>query len=199
MAHCHCPHYWNTPSTASLCLHPLFGLHKHSASFNECQWVQYSPHVWTQWRIFASGALPWQIALHQTAPLLPSVTRQQHVMEYWWEDSVSTAILLTSASDVMGQHNKIGGTTCAAALVNRSRCAHVLVSPHNFYTSLAAEFCLQPMGAHLYIVVGNYSLRSGRRALTIPLLQHTIFCRLYNVGILLREWGDLMFPFVRKS
>ena len=38
---CHCHHCWNAPPTASLCSHPLRGLHKHSASGNECQWVQF--------------------------------------------------------------------------------------------------------------------------------------------------------------
>ena len=39
------------------------------------------------------------------APLLPSVTQQQNVVEYWWEDSTSTAISPVSASDHQGQHN----------------------------------------------------------------------------------------------
>jgi len=47
----------------------------------------------------------------QTAPLLPSVAQQQNVMEYCWEGSASTAISPTSASDVVGQHNKIRGDT----------------------------------------------------------------------------------------
>jgi len=34
--------------------------------------------------------------------LLPSVIQQQHVMEYWWEGSTSTAIPPTSTSDVVG-------------------------------------------------------------------------------------------------
>lgn len=34
----HCCHCWNQPSTASQCWHPLFDLHKHSESTNECQW-----------------------------------------------------------------------------------------------------------------------------------------------------------------
>ena len=42
---------------------------------------------------------------HHTAPLLPSVTWQQHVMEYWWEGSASTAIPPTS--DAAGQISKI--------------------------------------------------------------------------------------------
>jgi len=33
----HCCHCWNTPPTASLCSHPLFALHRHSASISECQ------------------------------------------------------------------------------------------------------------------------------------------------------------------
>uniref|UniRef100_A0A669PMI5 Ribose-phosphate pyrophosphokinase 2 n=6 Tax=Galloanserae TaxID=1549675 RepID=A0A669PMI5_PHACC len=37
-------------------------------------------------------------SLRQTAPLPPSVTRQQHVTGYWWEGSASTAVPPTSAS-----------------------------------------------------------------------------------------------------
>jgi len=47
----------------------------------------------------------------QTAPLLLSVTQQKHVMEYWWEDSISSAISPTFVSDVVGQQNKVGGIT----------------------------------------------------------------------------------------
>ena len=55
----------------------------------------------------------------QTAPLLPSVTQQQNVMECWWEGSTSTAIPPPSASDVMGQHNTTGGINFGAALIVR--------------------------------------------------------------------------------
>jgi len=34
---------WNTPPTVSLFSHPLFGLQKHSASIDECQWL-FFPH-----------------------------------------------------------------------------------------------------------------------------------------------------------
>ena len=51
----------------------------------------------------------------QTAPLLPSVTWQQHVTEYLWEGSTSIAIPPTTTSDVM-KHHKIGGTAFEAAL-----------------------------------------------------------------------------------
>jgi len=37
---------------------------------------------------------------YQTAPLLPSVTRQQHTVEYWQEGSTSTAIPPASAYDI---------------------------------------------------------------------------------------------------
>jgi len=51
-------------------------------------------------------------------------------MEYWWEGSTSTAISPTSASGIVGQHNKIGGITFGAAIVFRSHSAanymHVL-------------------------------------------------------------------------
>ena len=73
-----------------------------------CQWVQFFPHGKIQWCTLASSALLCQTPFWQTSPLLPSLTRQQNVMECWWEDSVYTAILLTSASDLVGQHDKIG-------------------------------------------------------------------------------------------
>ena len=38
-------------------------------------------------------------------------------MEYWWEGSASTAIPPTSASDIMGQQNKIEGITFSVALL----------------------------------------------------------------------------------
>ena len=52
----------------------------------------------------------------QTAPLLPSVTQQQNVMEYWWEGSTSTAIAPTFASGVIGQYHKTESITFEAGL-----------------------------------------------------------------------------------
>jgi len=37
----------------------------------------------------------------------------------WWEGLTSTALPPTSTSDVVGQHNKIGGITFGAALVHK--------------------------------------------------------------------------------
>ena len=62
--------------------------------------------------------LPCQMPFNQTAPLPPSVTWQQHVMEHWWETSNITVISLASASDIVGQPNKIGGITFRAALIH---------------------------------------------------------------------------------
>jgi len=59
---------------------------------------------------FASHVLPCQ-----TAPLLAFVTQQQNVMEYGWKGSTSTAI---PTSDIVGQHNEIGGIAFGAALVD---------------------------------------------------------------------------------
>ena len=65
---------------------------------------------------FASDVLSCQTPFCQTAPLLPSVTQHRNVTEYWQEDSASTAIPPTSASDVVVQHNKIGGIIIGAVL-----------------------------------------------------------------------------------
>lgn len=61
--------------------------------------------------------LPCQRPCRQTAPPLPSVTQQQHGMEYWWKGSTSTAVPPISTSDVIGQHNNIEGITLRAAII----------------------------------------------------------------------------------
>ena len=42
---CCCLCCWNTPSTGSLCSHPLFGLHKCSTSISECHLVPFFLYV----------------------------------------------------------------------------------------------------------------------------------------------------------
>jgi len=42
-------------------------------------------------------------------------------MEYWWEASTSTAWPPTSTSDIVSQHNKMGGITFGAALIDRHK------------------------------------------------------------------------------
>ena len=88
VTHCHHCHCWYTPSTTGTVSHPLFGLHKHSASINECQWVPFLPHGGIQLHGFAS---------------------------------ISTAIAATSASDIVGQHIKIGRITFGAALIHSNK------------------------------------------------------------------------------
>ena len=60
---CPCFHCWNTPSTASLCSHPLFGLQKCSASISECHWLPFFPHWRIQLYPFATSALAWHAIL----------------------------------------------------------------------------------------------------------------------------------------
>ena len=83
VTHCHWLHCRNAPPAASLCSHSLFGLHTRSASANECQWVPSFLLGGIQWHTFTSYIPPWQTPFCQTAPLLPSVTWQQNVQEYW--------------------------------------------------------------------------------------------------------------------
>ena len=59
------------------------GLHKCSASIDDCLWVPFFLHGGIQWHTFASSALPCQMPFCQTASLLPSVRWHQKVMEYW--------------------------------------------------------------------------------------------------------------------
>ena len=75
------------------------------------------PHGRVHFHLFASYALPRQTLLFHTAPLLLSVTWQQNVMEYWWEDSACTVMPPTGASDIVGQRNKIAGITFKVAHV----------------------------------------------------------------------------------
>ena len=88
-----------------------------------CQWVQsfsHGGHGGVQWHIFSSSAFPCQTPFCQTAPLLPSVTQQQNGTDYGWEDSTSTAIPPTSTTNIVGQHNKIGGITFGAGSISWS-------------------------------------------------------------------------------
>ena len=73
-------------------------------------------HVGIKFPIIPSNKLLCQARFCESAPRLPSVVQQQNEMEYWWEGSTSTAVQPPSASDAMGQHNKIGGTNFGTAL-----------------------------------------------------------------------------------
>ena len=122
MTHSHFCHSWNAVSTASLCSHLLFDLHKCSANSEECQWVPLFWHGVIQWRRFFPFTLLCQTPFCQTAPLLPSVIRQQNEMEYWWKCSASIAIPPTSSFDTVGKHIKIGGTTFQSSHRRIEKC-----------------------------------------------------------------------------
>jgi len=109
---CHC---WNAPPTPH-CVH----IHRLvSISVHKCRWMS-AGAICSARKIsmthIVPRALPWQTPVRQSAPLLPSVTWQQHVTGYWWQASASTAISPTSDSDSVGQDNKIGVTFKAALI-----------------------------------------------------------------------------------
>jgi len=68
--------------------------------------VPFFLHGGIQLHTFASYTLPCQTSFCQTALLLPSVTQQQNVMEYWWKGSTSAVTPPTYTSDSMGQYLK---------------------------------------------------------------------------------------------
>jgi len=69
-------------------------------------------------------------------------------MEYLQEDSASTVIPPTSASDVMDQHNERGGITFGATLIyprNRKKTTQkemIVRLRAVFYQPMEREFCL---------------------------------------------------------
>ena len=111
-----CTTHHLTVLTSTLQLEDV-GLHKHSASGDECQSAIFFLHGGIQLLTFASYTLLSQMPFCRPALLLPSVTQQQNVLGYWQEGSTSAATPPTSTSDIMGQHNKTGGITFGAALI----------------------------------------------------------------------------------
>jgi len=100
-----CHHCWKASPTDSLRWYPLVGLHKHSVSMN-ASGCRFFLHRRIQLYHFASYVFPCQMPFCQAAPLLPSVTGWQNVMEYWWEGLTSTVIPSTSTSGTMSQHKQ---------------------------------------------------------------------------------------------
>lgn len=119
--HLECSLSFTSPTTAEM-HHPLphcTRIHCWSPeTFSTCQWMSVGAIV----SCFVGGIRITHTShpLPQTAPLLPSVTRQQNVVDYWRESSTSTAIPPLSASDIVGQRNTIGGITFGAANVQSS-------------------------------------------------------------------------------
>ena len=102
---------------------------------------------------------PMSDAILSYCPLLPSVTQQQHAMEYWWEGSTSTAIPPTSASDTVDWHDEIGGIAFVAALIFEVSSdwisaffwstPELLCEPKAFPAELLPMqwFCISPVGS----------------------------------------------------
>jgi hypothetical protein len=112
-----CRHCWNTPPTASLCSHPLFGLRKRSASVLVCKSVHFYPHGGTQRHTSTSSPLLMSDAILSDCPSAAICRTATKLTNYWRKGSTSTAITPASASEVAGQHNKIQGITFGAPLV----------------------------------------------------------------------------------
>ena len=96
MTHCSCHHCWNASPTASLCSHPLFGLHEIQQALVNVSGLHFSTgrNSVTHLCFIYTSTLDVIVSV----PLLPSVTWQQHVTGYWWEGSTSTVIPLASVS-----------------------------------------------------------------------------------------------------
>lgn len=122
--HSHC--CWNALPTSSLCSHPLFGIHKRWVNITECQWEQLFLHRGIHWYICDLYALPCSTWLYQTASLLPYVTWQPNILEYWWEGTTSTAVQPTSDTDIVGHHDRIGGIAFAAILIYSKMCCFMV-------------------------------------------------------------------------
>ena len=101
--------------TVPLCSQPLVGLQEPSASIHECQWVPFFfPQGGIRSLIFASISTSMSDAILSECPSAAIC----HMAPNVGEGSTSAAIPPTSASDSVGQHNKIGGITFRAALIH---------------------------------------------------------------------------------
>lgn len=87
----HCHHCWNTPLTV------LTSTGWSPQMFSKHWWISTSA-IFTSWRSSIKHISFIHTSVSDTAPLLPSITWQQHVMDYWWEGSTSTTISSTSTS-----------------------------------------------------------------------------------------------------
>ena len=131
MAHCASYHCWNPPPIIPLCSHPLFGLHTCLASVDEYHWLPFS----STWRNSVIPLLHRYFHVRCHPVRLPLCCHLSHTIQckrYWWEGTISTAISPTSASDIIGQNNEIGGSTFGAAL-GQSHCFKLWkISPPSF-------------------------------------------------------------------
>ena len=100
-------------TTTSLCLHPLFGLDKHSASNSECQCMTFFIHEGTKWHTLMSDTI---LSECPSAVICHTTTKCNRMLAERFN-------LPISASEVLGQHNKRGGITFGAVPVVMSHLA----------------------------------------------------------------------------
>jgi len=136
--------------------------------FSKRRWMSldaiFFQHRGIQSHTFASYALPCQTPFCQTTPLLSSVARQQNLTEYWREGSTCTAICPTSASDVVGQHNKIAVINFGSTLVVQSHMtdvSHVIPLSKNYVVRRKYIYntYLTPMLSMRWEITGCFILR----------------------------------------
>ena len=77
-------------------------------------------HFFSAWRNSVTHlrfilTLPCQTQLCQSASLLPYIAQQQTAADLW--EGLTSTDIQPSTSDIMSQHNKIGGITFGLALV----------------------------------------------------------------------------------
>lgn len=123
------------------------------------------PHGGIQWHTFASYTLPYQPPFCQPSPLLLSATWQQNVTECWWEGSVSTATPPTSASDIVGQHTKIGGITFKTALEAKTDMFYLFSFFCEWSSTEIPTFATHPPGWQLIDFNQSYRAYVGRHTL----------------------------------
>ena len=133
---------------------------------------------------FAWYALPCQTPFCQAALLLPPLTQQQHVMEYWWDGSASTIISPTSTSDVMDQCNKIEDITFGAALIIID-CGRPLRNLHTFVNGLLQTFFFPQLWQCL---VESAHVLSGS---ALPLLKSFFYWKMIKVSKLSLAFSDV--------
>jgi hypothetical protein len=73
-------------------------------------------------------------------------------MEYWREGSTPTAISTTFVSDVVGQHNKIGGITFGAAFVKLFPIVLYVVNKLMSHNTLSVLYYSQSHCFYLHIL-----------------------------------------------
>lgn len=106
--------------------------------------------------------LPCQIPICQSAPFLSSVTQQQNGTEYCWKGSATTAVPPTCASDIMGQHNNVGGINFRVALIYIH--TYIFLSHGKYHTEVFTSVLKPSLWCSMLIILdkkNNLVLKAG--------------------------------------